>query len=121
MKRIALVTGANKGIGFAIARQLGEAGLEVVVGARDEAGGRAAAGRIPGARFLRLDVTNADDVRAVAGALDALDVLVNNAGMCDHQDGSADAAPLSALRNTFEVNFFGAIAITQALVPLLRR
>jgi NAD(P)-dependent dehydrogenase (short-subunit alcohol dehydrogenase family) len=121
MKPIALVTGANKGIGFSIARQLAEAGLEVVVGARDEAAGRAAAARIPGGRFLQLDVTAEGSVRAAAGALDALDVLVNNAGIGDPEDGSAAVATLSALRHTFDVNFFGAVAITQALLPLLRR
>ncbi|APR76667.1 short chain oxidoreductase [Minicystis rosea] len=115
------MTGANKGIGFAIAQQLAEAGLEVILGARDESAGRAAAARIPGARHLQLDVTADDSVRAAARALDALDVLVNNAGIGDPDDGSAATATLSALHRTFDVNFFGAVAITQTLLPLLRR
>lgn len=121
MKRIALVTGANKGIGFAIARQLAEAGLEVIVGARDEAAGRAAAAQIPSARFLRIDVADGDSLGAAARALDALDVLVNNAGISDPDDGGAATTALPALRRTFDVNFFGAVAITQALLPHLRR
>jgi NAD(P)-dependent dehydrogenase (short-subunit alcohol dehydrogenase family) len=121
MKRIAFVTGANKGIGFAIAQQLAEAGLEVVVGARDEAAGRAAAARIPGARVVALDVTSADSIRAAAGAFDALDVLVNNAGTSAPGDGSAATISDAALRRTFDVNFFGAVAVAQAVLPLLRR
>jgi NAD(P)-dependent dehydrogenase (short-subunit alcohol dehydrogenase family) len=121
MKRIALVTGANKGIGFAIARQLSGAGLEVIVAARDDAAGRAAAACIAGARFLQLDVTSEHSIRAAAGELQALDVLVNNAGVAEPGDTSAAAVSLEVLRRTFEVNFFGAIAVTQALLPLLRR
>lgn len=120
MKRIALVTGANKGIGFAIAQKLAEAGLEVVVGARDEAAGRAAAARISGARYLPLDVTSSASIRSAASALDALDVLVNNAGIADAGDGSAAATSPDALHRTFDVNFFGAVELTQALLPLLR-
>jgi NAD(P)-dependent dehydrogenase (short-subunit alcohol dehydrogenase family) len=121
MKSIALVTGANKGIGFAIAKQLAEAGLDVIVGARDETAGHAAVARIPGARFLKLDVTSDDSIRAAAGALDALDVLVNNAGISDPEDSGAAAVTLSVLRRTLDVNFFGAVAVTQAMLPLLRR
>lgn len=121
MKRTALVTGANKGIGFAIARQLAEAGLEVVIGARDAAAGRAAAERVPGARFLQLDVTSDASIRAATAELAALDVLVNNAGIDDPGDGSAATVAVTAVRRTFDVNFFGAIAVTQALLPQLRR
>jgi NAD(P)-dependent dehydrogenase (short-subunit alcohol dehydrogenase family) len=121
MKRIALVTGANKGIGLAIAQQLADAGLEVVVGARDNRAGETAAGKIPGARFLQLDVTREASVRAAAEALAELDVLVNNAGVNDPGDGSAAVVSQASLRATFDVNVFGAIAITQAMLPALRR
>jgi NAD(P)-dependent dehydrogenase (short-subunit alcohol dehydrogenase family) len=121
MKRIALVSGANKGIGFSIAQQLAAAGLEVVVGARREADGRAAAARIPGARFVQLDVTSDASIRDATAALDALDVLVNNAGIGDPDDGSAATVSLATLRRTFDVNFFGAVTLTQAVLPLLRR
>lgn len=121
MKRIALVTGANKGIGLAIAQQLAEAGLEVVVGARDPGAGRAAAERIPDARSIVLDVTSDDSIRTAAAQLQALDVLVNNAGITDPSDGSAATVSAVALRRTFDVNFFGAIEVTHALLPLLRR
>ena len=121
MKRIALVTGANKGIGFAIAQQLASAGLDVIIGARDQAAGQAAAAKIAGARAIQLDVTREASVRAAADALTALDVLVNNAGISDPGDGSAATVGQASLRATFDVNFFGAIAITQALLPALRR
>src|ERR1044072_6701125 len=121
MNGTALVTGANKGIGFAIARQLGEAGLPVPVGAGDEAAGQAAASRIPRARFLQLDVTSPESIRRAAASLEALDVLVNNAGIAGHDDaGPAPASP-AVLRRTFDVNFFGAVEVTQAVLPLLRQ
>jgi NAD(P)-dependent dehydrogenase (short-subunit alcohol dehydrogenase family) len=121
MTRIALVTGANKGIGFAIAQQLADAGVDVVIGARDEAAGRAAAARVPRARFVQLDVSSADSVRAAAESLTALDVLVNNAGVSASGDGAGSTIADAALRQTFDVNFFGAVAVTQAMLPLLRR
>jgi NAD(P)-dependent dehydrogenase (short-subunit alcohol dehydrogenase family) len=121
MKRIALVTGANKGIGFAIAQQLADAGLAVIVGARDEAAGRAAAARIGGARALVLDVTSNESIQAAAGAVDVLDVLVSNAGIADPDDAGAATVAASVLRRTFDVNFFGAVETTQAFLPHLRR
>jgi NAD(P)-dependent dehydrogenase (short-subunit alcohol dehydrogenase family) len=121
MKRTALVTGANKGIGFAIAQQLAEAGLDVIVGARDEAAGRAAAARIAGARSLVLDVASTESIQAAAGSVEALDVLVNNAGIADSEDAGAASVSAAVLRRTFDVNFFGAVELTQALLPQLRR
>ena len=84
-EKIALVTGANKGIGFEVARQLAEKGFRVFVGARNEKAGRAAAQKIgAAAKFLKIDVSDPGSVRAsakeLAGAVDHLDVLVNNAG-----------------------------------------
>jgi NAD(P)-dependent dehydrogenase (short-subunit alcohol dehydrogenase family) len=116
----ALVTGANKGIGKEIARQLVAAGMTVLVGARDVGRGTAAADEI-GARFLHLDVTDEESVvKAVAG-LDRLDVLVNNAGVA--VDWGVDPADMGAdlMRKAFEVNLFGVVTVTRACVPLLRQ
>jgi NAD(P)-dependent dehydrogenase (short-subunit alcohol dehydrogenase family) len=127
-RRVAVVTGANKGIGFEIARQLAREGIIVYLGARDEARGRAAAEKLRAegldARPLRLDVTDDRSVAAAASALEKdagrLDVLVNNAGV------ALDDAPPSrlsgeVLRRTYETNVFGVVRVTQAFLPLLRR
>ena len=120
---VALVTGANKGIGFAIASELAARGLTVLVGARDAARGEAAAKRIAGdARPIALDVTRADSIAAAAARIrrefGRLDVLVNNAGIATFATPSA--ARLDDVRAVFETNVFGVIAVTQALLPLLR-
>jgi NAD(P)-dependent dehydrogenase (short-subunit alcohol dehydrogenase family) len=116
---IALITGANKGIGLETARQLGARGMTALLGARDEARGRAAetALRAEGidAHYVELDVTDAKSARRAAEWADArygrLDVLVNNAGI----------AVRDAMRQAFETNVLGVITVTNALLPLLRR
>jgi NAD(P)-dependent dehydrogenase (short-subunit alcohol dehydrogenase family) len=116
---VALITGANKGIGFETARQLTDAGYDVYVGARDAERGEKAAAEI-GARFVELDVTDDASVRAALAAIEAaegrLDVLVNNAGVliADPLDGP------TALR-VFDVNAVGIVRVTEAALPLLRR
>ena len=121
--KVALVTGANKGIGLAIASELAARGFTVLVGARDAALGDAAAKQIAGdARASVLDVTRADSIVAAAARirreLGRLDVLVNNAGIA--LSGTASAAKLDDVRAVFETNVFGVIAVTQAMLPLLR-
>jgi len=129
LKRTALVTGANKGIGREISRQLGRLGYTVWLGARDEDRGREteAALRADGvdAHFVQLDVTSEESVRAAVSLVEArssqLDVLVNNAGV-----GSGLASPTSTesvadIQALFEVNFFGTVRVTQAFLPLVRK
>ena len=124
--KIALVTGANKGIGLEIARQLGHAGLTVLVGARDTKRGAQAAQTLRDegldARPLHLDVTHPESIEAAAQTIERdwgkLDVLVNNAGIAV-EAASASQTSMAALRETFETNFFGAFAIAHALLPLL--
>lgn len=125
---IALVTGANKGIGLEVARGLVEAGAVVYVGARNPELGESAAAdlRAEGhdARFVQLEVTSPQDIEAAAARIDRecgrLDILVNNAagGL---QSPSPSQTDLAALRRTFETNTFAPFAIIQAMLPLLRR
>ncbi len=129
-KRIALITGANKGIGFETARQLGQQQVTILLGARDPAKGEAAAGKLRGegldVRALPLDVTNTDSIRRavekVAQEFGRLDILINNAGvMVDDQTKKVSEQSLDAWRTTFDTNVFGLIATTQAFLPLLRK
>jgi NAD(P)-dependent dehydrogenase (short-subunit alcohol dehydrogenase family) len=145
---IALITGANKGIGFETARQLAARGVTVLVGARDEARGIAAeralrdglrgglGGDLRGprdlrglrddadARFVPLDVTDAASVRETADWIEKeygrLDILVNNAGIAVG-GGPPSETDLEAMREVYETNVLGVIMVTNAMLPLLRR
>jgi len=118
--KVALVTGANKGIGKEIAKGLIARGVSVYIGARDEGRGKKAAKEI-GAKFVQLDVTSAESIAKAAASLPSLDILVNNAGIAvDAGMGISDAKP-EILRQTFDTNFFGVIAVTQAMLPLLKK
>ncbi|MFF6850215.1 SDR family NAD(P)-dependent oxidoreductase [Streptomyces antimycoticus] len=119
--RTALVTGANKGIGKDIARQLGAEGIIVYVGSRDAERGRRAVEEIGGgARLMVLDVTDPESIASAAARLDRLDILVNNAGIM--VDGAtAPEADLEGFRRTYETNVFGVLAVTNAFLPALRR
>ena len=122
--KVALVTGANKGIGHAIASELAARGFTVLVGARDASRGEAGARRIAGdAHPIALDVTRADSIAAavarIGRELGRLDVLVNNAAIATNAKPSE--ASLEDVRSVFETNVFGVIAVTQAMLPLLRR
>ena len=134
--KIAVVTGANRGIGFETCRRLAGHGMKVVLAARDEVRGRAAAQRLGDqgldVEFAPLDVTDDESVRRFAVQVrkthGRVDVLVNNAGiMIDgkSEDGPNAASVVNAkvetLRRTMEVNVYGALRVTQALLPLLPR
>ena len=127
MTRIALITGANKGIGYETARLLGERGMTVLVGARDEDRGRKAAKTL-GATFVHLDVTDDDSIQRAAAQVERdhgrLDVLVNNAGLIGDLPaarGLPSGTTREALRQVFETNVFGVVAVTNAFLPLLRK
>ncbi|MCB5908929.1 SDR family oxidoreductase [Streptomyces pinistramenti] len=117
----ALVTGANKGIGKEIARQLVAAGLTVYVGSRDAERGRRAVDEIGGgARLLLLDVTDQAGIEGAAQQVGDLDVLVNNAGIMADSATAAESG-VDAFRRTYETNLFGVLAVTNAFLPALRR
>jgi len=129
-KKIALITGANKGIGFETARQLGRQGIIVLIGARDLAKGEGAAEKLRqekiDAHALALDVSDQESVRKAAKQVERdygrLDILINNAGiMVDDQKKMASEQSLATWRKTFDTNVFGLIATTQAFLPLLRK
>ena len=128
--RTALVTGATRGIGVEIARQLAAAGQTVYLGARDRERGEQIAAQIAGdARALQLDVTDADSVAAAALHIEKhagrLDVLVNNAAINTDLGPDGVRAPQSVtadqVRATFDTNVAGLVAITNAVLPMLRR
>lgn len=118
---IALVTGANKGIGKEIARQLADRGLTVYVGSRDAGRGKQAVEEIGGnARLLTLDVTDAVSIADAARQLDTLDILVNNAGISGDAK-TPDREDIDTFRGIYETNVFGVAAVTNAFLPALRR
>ncbi|UGT62192.1 SDR family NAD(P)-dependent oxidoreductase [Nocardia asteroides] len=126
---IALITGANRGIGYEIVRGLGRLGMTVLVGARDLGQGEHAAARLCGdgidAHAVHLEVTSGADPAAAAAWIEAeygrLDVLVNNAGISGARQGQLPGSvDLDSLRAVFATNVFGAVAVTEAMLPLLR-
>ena len=124
-----LITGANKGIGHEVARQLAAKGFHVFVGARDAKAGRKAAEEIAKkggkATFLDIDVTDNDSVTTAAREFsnieDHLDVLVNNAGIIVDGDSAILEISDDLFRNTLETNTLGALRVTRAFVPLLSK
>jgi NAD(P)-dependent dehydrogenase (short-subunit alcohol dehydrogenase family) len=131
MTKVALITGANRGLGFETARALGQSGVTTIVGSRDAAKGKQATDELRGegleAGSVTLDVTSVSSVQAAAKRVERqygrLDILVNNAAVLPEATAAEIARPLdlSMFRETFETNVFGAVTVTQAFLPLLRR
>lgn len=118
---IALVTGANKGIGKEIARQLADSGATVFVGARDVERGQRAVDEIGGdARLLVLDVTDSASIASAVLQIHTLDILVNNAGISGEGRTAEDEDP-ALFRRIYDTNVFGVVAVTNAFLPALRR
>jgi NAD(P)-dependent dehydrogenase (short-subunit alcohol dehydrogenase family) len=133
-KKIALITGANRGIGFETARQLGQQGIKVLIGARSETNGKEAEAKLKDenfdAEFVLLDVDDAKTHESAAKHIEdnygKLDILINNAGIM--VDDYENNAPVQAsktsddvFRKTFDTNFFNTISLTQKFVPLIKK
>lgn len=118
--RTALVTGANRGIGAAVARGLAEAGLRVVAAARREDEARSAAAALSGAQPLVVDLSDGASIEAALAELARrqvhVDVLVNNAGVYPH-GGALDEGTAAGLRQALEVHVHGPLRLTQGLLP----
>ena len=132
-KKIALITGANKGIGFETARQLGKEGVTVIVGSRNQERGEKATSDLKAegieAEFLKLDVDNASDIQNaydyISKKYGKLDILVNNAGIQIEQDGfganTTATTDEAVLTHTFATNFFNVVKLTNTLLPLIKK
>jgi NAD(P)-dependent dehydrogenase (short-subunit alcohol dehydrogenase family) len=126
--RIALITGANKGIGFEVARQLAQKGIQVLLGSRDEARGKKAVEQLTSANLpvslIIIDVTDQSTIDSAVTEITKtyghLDILINNSGVYGKEPHPSELT-LDTIRQNFEVNFFGAFSMTKAFLPLLRK
>lgn len=125
-KKIALVTGGNKGIGLEISRNLCSAGCTVLLGARHLERGQQAVRQLEqaglgGVQFIEIDVTKQDTITAaaqlIASRYGRLDILLNNAGVNLRGDGLPGAADVDVVQRIFDTNFFGALRVAQAMLP----
>lgn len=132
IKKLALITGANKGIGFETACRLGKQGITILVGARNKERGREAVGKLRSegvdARFLALDVTNPDSIAAATREIDEqfgrLDILINNVGVVIGRPEDIivpSKTELKLLKEAFDTNFFSMFAVTQSMLPLIHK
>jgi NAD(P)-dependent dehydrogenase (short-subunit alcohol dehydrogenase family) len=128
-KKLALITGANKGIGLEVARTLATQGITVLLGARNPTLGEAAAATLRAdnldVTFVHLDLDDNETFASTAALIERdhghLDILVNNAAIVDPADGPPSIATIPALERIFHTNFFQTVALTQVILPLLRR
>lgn len=124
--RVALVSGANRGIGREIVRQLAEKGITTILGSRDEEKGSTAAEGMNGnVAVKRLDVIDEDSVYRLASFVEdefgRLDILINNAGIANDSGQRGVDADLGSVREALEANLFGAWRLCEAFVPLMQR
>ncbi|UUZ90486.1 SDR family NAD(P)-dependent oxidoreductase [Paenibacillus sp. P25] len=128
MKKTAFVTGANKGIGFEIAKQLGVKGWKVILGARSTERGQATVSELAAqgldVEFVQVDMTDLEKIEQAADRIKknypGLKLLINNAGMPGAFSRSFTETKEEDLRNAFEVNFFGTFRLNQHLFPLIK-
>lgn len=127
--KLAVVTGANRGIGLEVCRQLAGHGFKVILTARDKTKGSTASETLRkqglDVVFHQLDVNDAESIKDLARYVERefgkLDVLVNNAGILHPDDKAGTDVSLDAVRQTFETNLIGALAPSQAMIPLMRK
>lgn len=130
--KVALITGANRGIGYETAKRLGELGVTVILGVRESSKGQEAAARLQASgiqsEVIAYDANQPESAKSAYDYIDQkfgkLDILVNNAGMCiEPLFGSNNSSSVSpqVLQDTFQTNLFSVVALTQALLPLIRK
>ena len=128
-KKNALITGANKGIGFEVARQIAKSGWTVLVAARNEELGEQAVLKLRAegldVHFIRIDLDEHQTATTAAAAIQAqfgkLNLLINNAGASGKADGPPSKTSLSDVESVMRTNFLGSVAVTQAMLPLLQQ
>jgi NAD(P)-dependent dehydrogenase (short-subunit alcohol dehydrogenase family) len=128
-KKVALITGANKGIGFEVARQIAKAGWMVLAAARNEELGRQAAEKLQAegldVHFVHIDLnakeTAVTAAKAIRNQFGKLDLLINNAGISSKEDGPPSKVNIEAMETVMHTNYVGTVAVTQAMLPLLQR
>ncbi|CAF1236755.1 unnamed protein product [Adineta steineri] len=126
--KIALITGANKGIGFEITKQLAQKGIHVLLGSRDEVRGKKAVEQLTAENLpvslIIIDVTNQSTIDAavneVTNKYGHLDILINNSGVYAKEPRPSELT-VDDIRHNFDVNFFGAFSVTKAFLPLIRK
>jgi NAD(P)-dependent dehydrogenase (short-subunit alcohol dehydrogenase family) len=130
MKKIVLVTGANKGIGFGIAKHLGQSGWQVIIGARDEQRAEKAIGKLKSAGvdvlgWVNIELRDLDSLQQAAKVVcekyPGLTLLVNNAGIPGDMSVDSLHTEISVIKETLDVNFIGTFALTKALIPLIAK
>ena len=132
MTKIALVTGANKGIGFETAKQLAQKNIKVLLGARNETEGKKAEATLRDlsldVTYVKLDISDSEDIATVTSYIESeygvLDILVNNAAVFLDSEwfgNNVESVPMKTLRDTFDINYFGTVELTQALLPLIKK
>ena len=119
--KTALITGAYRGLGFEVARQLSKRGFQIVLTARQREAGQAAAAKLSNASFVELDINDAASVAQAARQVERLDVLINNAAILASDDQEILRLPAERLLQTLTTNTLGALRVAQAFVPHLRR
>jgi NAD(P)-dependent dehydrogenase (short-subunit alcohol dehydrogenase family) len=128
-EKVALITGANKGIGFEVARQIAKAGWTVIVAARNEELGKQAAAKLQSegldAHFVLIDLnahqTAAAAAETIRSQFGKLDLLINNAAIASAGNGPPSKVNMDAVENDMRTNYVGTVAVTQAMLPLLRK
>jgi NAD(P)-dependent dehydrogenase (short-subunit alcohol dehydrogenase family) len=126
--KIALITGANKGIGYEVARQLAQQGIQVLLGSRDETRGKKAVEQLQSEHLpvslILIDVTNQSSIDAAVDEVTKqygyLDILINNSGVFGKEPHPSELT-LNVIQENFNVNFFGAFSVTKAFLPLIKK
>ncbi len=130
MKKIALITGANRGLGFETARQLAEKGVTVLLGGRNLEAIKEASKKIKkqgySSDYILLDITNRDHINSALNTIKEkygrLDILVNNAAIrIEHYGLNPSEQPMQKWRDTFDTNLFGMVELTVAMLPLIKK